>query len=245
MKRYQSLSIFFVVGLLQASQADEFVRPTSPYQITVFLKPLTHDVDEAAKVLGKVSMPGKLTRAMVKTQLRPIYHTGVFAAYGGFCTYSDYNGQISFPRQTTDEFVEYIITQKIKPVLLRGNTVHHFVIPESADAAYFKVERKKAEDQKYDYWHTEAQNLPANRRISPFALIFFAKPNQLMIQEQDIVALSGQNLLLPDIFVKDSITSGASALLFLKVCKYFSPVKFAYQHTKDRYVRLIKPYFAG
>lgn len=244
----KSLVLFFLItSVIRAEQGPAFTRTVNPHRITVFVKPFQEVVADAGYHLKrfdkKTKTPGKINRTILKQQLERIRAIGLCVVYNGFCTVSDMNGEITFPRATQQDEVEYVIAQRIRPVILKGATVHHFVVPPSADVAYYQLKRNENEEENYFYWETTKKPVPDHRRVEANMMVFFAKPEQLVIQEELVVTTGEQNLFLPDIFVKNTVAS--HALLFLKVSKYFSPVKFVYQYTDDRYATIIKPYFAG
>lgn len=231
---YGLLSIY----ALSAQEAPPTEKPIlSPSTISFFatFSPPAPSAEKAAMIL---STPGKLAHSLVKEELRrPV--TGLWAAYGGMCAYSDYQGQITFPRRHIGEEITFVITQKIKPIILSGNTVTTFVVAESAPCAYFIVRRRATKD--LFYWETERIDIPTSRAIPPFAIILFAKPQEIIMNNDLVITNGSPNLLLPPIEVSRATSLAVNTLLFFKVNQYFAPVVRAYRVTDNRFATLLIP----
>jgi len=213
------------------------LHTASPHIITVFIKP--YYVFNSPDAHKKLKKPGAITRTLLKHSLRGPQQ-GIYATYAGFVTHSDINGQISFPRKHEQEEITYVLTQKIKPVIIKGNTVNYFVATSADETAFFSLKRLSDAQKNLYYWRVKRIETPTNKRIPVFALQFFVKPHHLFIEEGDFVTENSPHLFLPPIYTTKALTAGANALLFLKVSKFFSPIKFAYNYTTERYATLIK-----
>lgn len=218
----------------EAAQGNTIISPST---ISCFL---VTDKENASLEKGAriAQTPGKLVHTLVKETLRRAV-PGIWAVYGGMCTFSDYQGQIRFPRRNIDEEITLLITQKIKPIILSGSTVHRFVVAEGAPYALYTFSRKSVRDT--FFWEITEQELPPNKSFSPFALVLFAKPEEIRIPTDIIVTHGSPNLLLPTLRVARSANLTLNTLLFFKVNQFFAPVVRSYRFTDDRFATLLMP----
>lgn len=222
---------------LHGQESTQGVAIVSPSTISLFLVLDTENASRE-KAAHTLSTPGRLVHTLVKEELRrPV--PGLWAAYGGMCTFSDYQGQISFPRRNIDEEITLLVTQKIKPIIFSGSTVHRFTVAEGAPYALYTMVRKNVRDT--FFWEIRHGELPPNRAISPFALILFAKPEEIHVPNDLIVTNGSPNLLLPTIGVARGANLTLNTLLFFKVNQFFAPVVHAYRYTDDRFATLLMP----
>ena len=229
------------VNTLVASQVIQ-TRPIEPHIITFFVQPYQEPVvrpHEKVQIISET--PGKLNRTILKRQLQSTRNQGLYATYFGLVTHSDANGQITFPRKHFKNEVTFVVTQRIKPVMLYGNTVHHFDMSTSMPADYYNLEIKQDAAKKYFYWDAKKIAAPTNKQVPVSAIILFAKPEHVIIYPGKTATDATENFVLPTVYIKPTITTGINALSFLKISKYFRLVKFVYNYTPERYATMIKP----
>ena len=240
MKYVYSISGVLILGIISHYvSAATSQRAASPHVISIFLEPL-YNAPKRLHLHEKLKKPGIINRTIIKHYVTSTSSKGIFATYAGFVSYSDNNGQIFFPRKHEKDEITYVLTQKIKPIILQSNTVNFFVVAPNANVAYVKAERLFDQQRKIHYWHVANQSIPETRRIPIFSINIFVKPQHIVIPEGDFVADDSPHLILPPIFTTSDISREAHALLFLKVSKFFSPVKLSYKYTTERYAVLIK-----
>ncbi|MGC2310100.1 MAG: hypothetical protein WA432_00570 [Candidatus Babeliaceae bacterium] len=237
MKNLKYISLIFIIAyFLSAQEAEQLTPPV----ITFFIRPeqdLLKNI-EPEDLLRKTITLGALDRFILKAKLAPALTQGVYFLYAGMVARSDSNGQVTFPRKNTKETIDIIITRSILPVFLRGTIIHHFVVSEKGQADHYRLTHSS---EKPPLWQVEKLPLPMDRRISPLSLIIFAKPENIIIPEVDTITIPGPNLVLPFIYIKPSSMNSVNALTFLKVSKYFKPIKAYYRFTPERYGTIIKP----
>jgi hypothetical protein len=232
------LFILIISNLLSAQLPTDSLTPPL---ITFFVRPeqdLQKKLD-ADQLMKKSEKLGALDRLILKAQLAPAVTHGMYFLYAGMVARSDSNGQVIFPRKHAQDTIDLVITRTIRPVFLRGNIIHHFVISEKGDAQRYKLTRSSS--QIPPLWHIEKEEISPSTRISPLALIVFAKPDHVVIPLVDTVTTAGPNLVLPYIYVSPTATNSLNALNFIKVSKYFMPVKASYRFMPDRYGTIVNP----
>lgn len=219
------------------------IRRESPHVITAFMEPIpTFDEQhEAERAYKLIDQPGKITRTIFKEKLKGNNsNRGAYALYSGFVDTFNENGQIIFPRKQQKDEIKLIVTRKIRPVILRGNTVEHFVRIKDQPIEYYSMKRSFDKDNDLYYWTTKKQNTPESKIIPASALIIFVKPHQVKIYEGKTIAMGGQNLLLPKIYPTKNITTDLNGISFLKINKYFKPVTFKSRRAPDRIGQIIQ-----
>lgn len=206
--------------------------------LTFFLRPYPEiEMLEAAKIAArKIQTPGKLAKYMMTSSPYDNLVEGIFSSYAGYLSVSDPNGQTTFPLRHYKPYMYYLITPEIFPVIMFGNTIHHWELIPTAPASFFKIEKKKDEDLNEYYWQVTQLPLPEDKIISKKAVIIFAKPNNIYVPEGIIPTTDNPQLILPDLYVKKSISKVPEALYVLTLRQFFAPPTKGYQHEALRHI---------
>jgi hypothetical protein len=156
----------------------------------------------------------------------------VFVAYAGYLTVSAHlTGMVQFPRKTIKPKFYILVTDRIDPILLAHNTVHHWELEPGVPVALYSVEKKYDTDSKTYYWLTKAENSPKNNLISLETIIIFAYPDHVVIPEGiTITDPDTPNLILPDVYIKPGIDEEEWAVLNLK--NFLSPINLQYKKSE-------------
>lgn len=204
--------------------------------ITFFLRPYpTADAEVASKKLGqKLGRPGKLAGHQAK-QIVPAKVSGIFATYGGFLTTSDLNGQISFPRKHEAPAVNILITEKISPMIMSGNTIHHWELVEGSTPEYYRIEQKTDPETQATFWDTYPLALPSDNIIPLETIIIFANPKYTETPIGISPVTKSPNLILPDLYIKNGLNIALNSLYVVNLSHYFGPIFFMYQKEPHRY----------
>lgn len=220
------------------------IRRRAPHMITLFMRPyemLPEFRNEDTTRAELIKDPYWVTKKYLQSNFK--YATdprGIYITYAGFVDTIDVNRQVRFPRLTQEDEITMIITRKLIPVIIRGNTVEYSLRDPDYDTAYYSLKRMHDDKKKIDYWNVEKQELPANKKISASALIIFAEPNQIIVPLGQTTATSGPNLVLPPIYANKNLQKDYNALSFVKINRYFGPIE---QVTKiappQRYAQMI------
>lgn len=232
-------------------QFAQMTLPTAertPYVMTFFFRPLPYDPkkNSAESFDEKVHTPGALSESLlVKNLLSNHLVNSIFATYAGYFALSDMNGQVIFPRKNQKPRIKILVTRNIKPIFEPSietptKTIHHWELVEPAQAKYYETELKQDPDIKLYFWSTRQKKLPKKQRIPNDTLIIFAEPKYIIIPTGPIkLGINTAHFLLPDIFVSPEINRALDALWFLKVKKYFGPIKTVYKFEKQGYLSQI------
>lgn len=227
---------------------DIYAQNTPPYIITFFFRPDTYQKSPMAHedIKEHLATPGKFAYKLNKRQLVDRYKiSGIFVAYAGFFMSSDSVGQVTFPRKNQKPQVRILVTQAIKPIFvptikIPTKTVSHWQVAQTAQAAYYLAELKKDESKNVYYWYITEQKLPKYRKIPNDALIIFTDPKYINVPLGPIqIAPNSPHFILPDFYVSPKLNQALSALRFLKVKKYFAPLRYEYKFEPQGYIRQI------
>lgn len=220
--------------------------------ITFFIKPAK--LDQIDQLIYKISKnPRETEKLFIKKELSKSHlYAGIYAVYGGYLTYSDLNGEIMFKRRTNSESISLLVTQDIMPRFvdpLKRDLVSEFVLmPHYKYKEYLFNRKINLKTNKY-YWEvsdisgiTDKTNLGKYKKIGYNTIILFANPDSIKVPIGILNSVGGENLVLPDLFVKPNLQSILSSLKVFKRNQYFKPISFSYkfQPTEKLYETQIK-----
>jgi hypothetical protein len=230
------------------AQGPSINKSVSPYVITFFIKPYPTLLKTSSsknapseKVQQVIANPGEINRTFIKQQATHHIYQGIYIVYSGFVTYSDSNGQIVLPRKHPGETITMVVTQRIDPVIVRGNTVQYFVRDPDSPIAFYKIQRIKNPVTQEAAWHIEKQPVPTDNKIPFDAIVIIAQPEHIIIPEGTVETDSSQNLRAPNVYVTKNMSTALSTLSFLRVSRFFAPLRRVYQYGLKRYAFLLKP----
>lgn len=197
--------------------------------ITFFLRPCItcpEQLDEE-KFKNTLCIPGKLTKKILEAKLKtPGYIQGIFASYWGYIEAANRNGQIIFPRKQKQSLIKVLITQRIKPIMMIGRTIHHWEIDPTIPADMYQFQQTvNTQTQEYT-WQVCKVDLPTNRIIELDTITIFAKPSHIYIPLGNFPTTKSPHLYLPDIYVKKEINTVIRSLWVLKIKNFFGLMNY-------------------
>lgn len=185
--------------------------------------PQLHPKEAADKLQQNLAMPGKLAYKIAKAAF-PDIKTGVLVTYQGYLVATSLLGQITLPRMTQQPSLKVLVTEKIDPIMMIGNTVHHWEIVPNVSAQMYSLEREEDPETKLAYWRYKEISLPENRIIPLNTIVILAKPKNIVIPNGITVSTNDQQWILPNIYVKKTMNSVEPALAALRVRQFFGPI---------------------
>lgn len=208
--------------------------------ITFFMKPygpcISHNKpEELSAQLQKPHKLAKKTLADLNT-CPPV--AGILSTYAGYLALSDAQGQTTFPKKHILPLVYLLITPKITPVLIAGNTIHHWEISEPHQAIMYKIERIHNEADELYYWNITKVPIPTNHRVPLESITILLKPSHVHVPEGISLTEESNNLILPSIFVKKGTKINTTALYMLNVRQFFGHSSPLYKKGTRRYMTL-------
>ena len=165
------------------------------------------------KVGKKLHNPVIITNNGMVNSLRPPYISGIFATFMGYSTFSDANGQIAFPYKAKKTKFNVIVTASIKPVFMRGNTIHNYLVPETKDLVWYTYNLTKGKDSKKYFWQVKEKQDIANKNLPIDSIIILAKPKEIDIKTGLFPVFGRPNVILPEIYAQKNISTTINAVL--------------------------------
>lgn len=226
------MPIFFILALF-------FHNPSllAEQLIVEFLKPYPEiTAKDTKKLANKLDKVGKPSRYRAKRIFMPNL-AGIFATYGGFLDISNMLGEITFPRKHTKPFVYLIITTKMTPIVIAGNTIHHWELEEDEPVEVYKFEQLYDEEFNTHYWIATQEPIPTNNIIPLESIAIFLDPKYVYVPLGITLFKESPHLILPDIYIKPGFDLNGQALYILNLTHYFGSIIPLYKKDKDRFSR--------
>lgn len=194
----------------------------------------------AQEFSDKLTKPGKIARQTLYRQYNDIPIAGIFSTYAGYIDVSDAHGQTQFPLMHSQfPGVTLIITTKLTPIVMAGNTIAHWELEEGTPASLFNIEKKQDQETELFYWETTSKAYPDDRKIPLTALVVIARPDDIYVPIGATLARKSPHLLLPDIYIKKGIKLVGNTLYMLNLKHFFGPITFFYQRQPKRYSQML------
>lgn len=133
---------------------------------------------------------------------------GIQVRYAGYRRYTGRDGKASFPLTHSAKKVSVIVTSKVFPRILSGNTVDHFALwegkkPAEVDAQMFEMTKEKVGEKEWTWTVEERKALPEDGKISNTAVIIQADPKSVFVPVGKSKGLDKKHHALPQIFLLD------------------------------------------
>lgn len=207
--------------------------------ITLHLKAYPSIINEeyCSHVHNRIKRPGKLAEYCLFGILDQRLVAGVFATYAGFLNVSDELGTLTFPYDHNKPSIKLLVSDRLTPIFMADNTIHHWELDPGTHAKMYSMERKLDEDLKLYYWDTKPIELPQNMRIPIDSLIVVAKPENIEVPIGASDTNESPHLILPDIYVKKGNNLITHALYALNLKHLFRPVRFQFKKEPQRYIK--------
>lgn len=213
--------------------------------ITLFFKPypVLGNNEYSNQMSRSLREPGALEMHKINNILQHDISSGIFSTYYGYLGVSDFNGQTTYPRRVVEPDVYVLVTSRITPNVITGNTIHHWELETDTPAMMYHFERKKDIYSNLAYWDVTKADLPLDKRVPLQAVVIFANPNDIYIPTGITVTKENQpNIVLPDIYVKKGINLTATTLYVLNIRQFFGPVHFLDKQKEKSYSSLVVPH---
>ena len=222
MKRI-SIQLLILSILLQYSHlyADPIIM------LTVRAYPKANRKTLAEKMARKLHRSDKLAKYAIRKLQYDIdkkVPNGIFATYAGFLSLSNNLGQILFPKKQHDPSLMLIITNRAEPMLMAGNTVHHWLVPPTAPVKVYTVKRTTEENGDM-YWHVKQTTLSKDNILPTNSILIFANPKNFFIPEGSTLTKLKNNFELPTIYARNSFNIATNALRVLMHRQFFDALQ--------------------
>jgi hypothetical protein len=206
--------------------------------ITFFIHPFPEEQKTTItqeQMINHLQTPGKILSKTLKNHFLKQGAEGIFSTYWGYLNVSNIDGQVIFPRKHTKNSVDILVTEKIIPIMMIGNTVHYWETDPSVPSQLFSIERKQDHDTKLYFWDTQKKEPPSDKIIHLDTIIIFAKPQYMYIPTGITITDNSPQLILPDMYAKKGMNIIARTLWVLTLKHFFSSLKYIYQKNSKTY----------
>lgn len=189
--------------------------------------------DSSSKFKEAAQKPGKLAYKIASAMMAP-KNQGIFVTYGGYLVISNLDGLVTFPRMQQSTDFTLIITEKIEPVLMIGNTIHHWQLLNIPVDVYSITREQDATTQLY-YWNVQPTQKPENNMIPLTSITIFAKPSSVIVPTGISITNDNPQLILPTFYTTKNINRLAPSLEILNVRQFFGPLTITNKKENDLY----------
>ena len=167
--------------------------------------------------------------------------SGIFTTYAGYISVSDYTGRVIFPRMQESNHLHLIVTKHIVPIMMIGNTIHHWEFDKSQSAKIIRAEQKYDPETKFTYWNLQESSIPDDNIVPRDSITIFARPEYIYIPLGITITKPSRHLILPDIYVKPNINKVGEALYLLNLNPFFGTLAVKNKQEKKEMRSIIKP----
>ncbi len=184
--------------------------------------------------------PGSIAKHCISGILDQRIVVGIMATYRGYLNLSDQYGTITFPYMHPKPKIDLLITNRIIPIMMAGNTVHHWEIEEGTPAVMYSINRQQDENTKLFYWETKKVEIPPSTRVIDVnTIVLIEKPENIYEPTGLSVTQESPHLVLPVMYVKNNQSLTSQALYMLDLRGFFGRVKNLYKKEPQRYSKQI------
>jgi hypothetical protein len=185
-------------------------------------------------------VPSKLSRKMVKGKtayFKPPL-SGFMAVYAGYIGYSDHDGILSFPLRHTAPKIYLAITNEIRLIKVRGNTIsHREYVPDEAPVQLYSFEKKQDEKENLVYWHVQEEKIPSNNKVNPLTIVLLTKTKNVVVAPGDYLTNPGIQLVLPDVYIVGNVDSVNTTLKSLDYKHFFERIRVEEKKISDTVIQ--------
>lgn len=210
--------------------------------LTFFLNPYPNWIkkDQCEEALTLLAEPGRLAEYCAYGIVDQSLVTGIFATYAGYLAVSDEIGQISFPLLHTKPTVHVLVTNRLTPIMMLGNTLHHWELDKDVPAAMYAFDKEFDQESQLYYWNVHVVTIPETGHIPVDTVVLLAKPQYIFIS-MGITPIEQitPHYVLPNIYIKKGINIAGNALYMLNLNNFYAPIKDKLQRQPTRYLRLL------
>jgi hypothetical protein len=233
------LGLIFVSFYLSADNRIAFYLKKAP-QDALNLAQMDLEKEKGIKKLENIDQktPSQISNKMVKNEMKKYLQpdvSGFISLYGGYVDYSNKDGLISFPLRHTSPKLYLVVTQDIKLVNVRGNTISHleFKSEKESPAKIYLFEKKEDKNKQY-FWQVSEQGIPEDKLINKLSVVLLTNPKNIYVALGDFMSNDSKHIILPNNVYVVGIGGNNKLLLeSLDIKRYFEPVEVEEQKVSD------------
>jgi len=213
-KTLLALAYIFIASIYSYTYGSILTFTFRPY-------PTQPDEIDHRLLLKKLSDPKRLAKLKLAKQASATRVKGIPVSYAGFLTASDSMGQVTFPLRTNAESFKLIVTPRLTPIIMFGNTIHHWEFEPGSPTKIYDVSLEQDIATRLVSWKTQEASIPQDNIVPIVSIIIIARPKDIFVPLGISPAIEGSSLVLPDIYVKKGINTAINSLYMVNLSEFF------------------------
>lgn len=205
--------------------------------LTMFFKAYPGASAQTVELIEKLKRPPYLAQHRLEIRVPQLIISGVISSYAGFMEVSNIDGETIYPRKHTNPAFYLVITPQATPNVINANTIDHWSLDPDEPVEIYYIERKVDDETGIYFWDMkEAEANTIKNNIIPLeSIIIFAQPKYIYVPIGITKTSAGENLILPDIYIKKGIDITGQSLYLLNLAHYFRPLTTIYAKKNLQY----------
>lgn len=212
---FLSIALFLYASHLQSDAVISLFFRDYPAYTAKDAQSFKHKIGSAC-ALAECCLDGLVCRNV---------RAGIWSIYAGFLELSSNDGQLNFPRKHASPNLHVIVTNKLTPIIMFEQTVHHWELAPDAPTALYIIEKGQDELTENYFWNTQKIDRIKDNVVPPEAVVIVAKPENIYIPLGITLTTESPNLILPPFYVKPGINNIENTLYILNLSYLFSHTK--------------------
>lgn len=181
-----------------------------------------------------IGVPGAAENAALRQREQAQVVSGIMVLYAGRITVSDLHGQVMLPLVGPTDELTLIVTERIKPRILHGNTVETWTLDARYPAEWFSLKRIPA--GKGFMWSIRREVIADTHQEVPYtAIVICVDPEAIEIPVGTWPTAGGINLIVPNIYMTGVRAQTPSSLNTIAVNRFFRPTHRWFASAPARY----------
>lgn len=223
-----------IITFALCSFHSSYSQSTTPATVTLTIasKPTNNLVPLKNPLASITHLANKAPVTVVRANTPPV-NNGIMGTYYGYTGVSSFDGQLTFPFKGTKPSFKLLITPAIRPIMMLGNTIHHWELIDGMPAALYSIERLSHSDE--FYWEVQPLEIPEKKLITLDTIVLFANPRDIEVPLQSVPTTNNFQLVLPSIWAKQTINRINAPIALLKVRQFFGPLYYQGKQQQDTY----------
>jgi hypothetical protein len=235
-----------IISVLGLALSCSLVQTEQLIVVTFRPYPILYDTPAAKTFAHNLQKAGKIGY----NRLRSFFEqndviSGIFCTYGGFIVVSDWFGQAVFPKLQTTAHLHLLITSKLIPIPLVGNTINHWELAQDTPADLFVIERTQDPITQELRWNIEPADIATTftngNHVSIDTIIVFGEPKYFFVPTGSTIEHGDEipHFLIPPVYVKKGIAHIENVLYVLNLKHLFRKPLILSQQAPHGYSTLL------
>lgn len=157
---------------------------------------------------------------------------GINATYFGFLNTTGYDGDLIFPRRHQEPTITLLVSTDVQPIFMASNTIAFWQLNQNAIYALYTIEKQQDQETQKWFWNITKATPPDKGRLPINTIVLFAEPTAIYVPEGITISDSNQQLVLPALYVKQTIQRPEGTMKALEQSPFFKRIAMDYKKEK-------------